>query len=273
MTFFDNFKSSRLIAAHRGYRSKRPENTLSAFRASIGHCHFIELDLQMSNDYIPVVIHDSSLERTSNAKVKRHQFNLHSLKVSDWTLLQLKTLDFGAWFLDTDPFATLYNKKVAPEEVMRELPQTIMTLEEVLLHPALCKIPINIEIKDHKGRKQSKNVAETVIEVVNRTNSINRVLISSFNHDYLVIVKSFAPKISTAALAENSHPDELVDYLRSIEVAAYHPADEIVDRDIIRRLRAAGIGVNVYTVNCKERQNALFAMGATAVFTDYPELA
>lgn len=273
MTFFDNFISFQLIAAHRGYRSKRPENTLSAFRASIGHCHFIELDIQMSKDYVPMVIHDPSLERTSNAKAKRHQFTLPSLNVCDWNLLQLKTLDVGAWFLDTDPFATIYNKKVDPDELIHELPQTILTLEEVLLHPALRKIPINIEIKDHKGKKQGKNAAEAVIEVVNRTNAANRVLISSFNHEYLVIVKTFAPMISTAALVGGSHPDDLVGYLRSLDVAAYHPADDITDAELIRRLRAAGIGINVYTVNSKARQKALFAMGATAVFTDFPELS
>lgn len=272
MTFFDNFKSFQLIAAHRGYRSKRPENTFSAFRASVDHCHFIELDIQMSKDDVPMVIHDPSLARTSDAKARCHQFNLRSLNVRDWTLLQLKALDVGTWFLDTDPFAAIHNKEVDPDELIQELPQTIMTLEEVLLHPGLHKIPVNIEIKDHKGRHQNKNVPEAVIEIVKRTHSTNRVLISSFNHDYLVVVKTFAPMISTAALVGRSHPDDLVGYLQSLDVAAYHPADDITDAELIRRLRAAGIGVNVYTVNSQERQKALFAMGATAVFTDYPEL-
>ena len=272
MTFFDNFASFHLIAAHRGYRAIRPENTLSAFRASIGHCHFIEMDVQLSKDCVPVVIHDATLDRTSNAGTKRHQFNLHSLNVCDWTLLQLKSLDVGGWFLDVDPFATIYNKKVDPHELMRELPQTMMTLEEVLVHPALRKVPVNIEIKDQKCKKQGQRAAEAVVEVVTRTKSMQKVLVSSFNHDYLVIVKTFMPSISTAALVEKSHPDDLVDYLLSLKVAAYHPADHMVDADLIRRLRAAGIGVNVYTVNSRERRQALFDMGATAVFTDYPEL-
>jgi glycerophosphoryl diester phosphodiesterase len=272
MTFFDNFKSFQLIAAHRGYRSKRPENTLAAFRASIGHCHFIEIDIQMSKDFVPMVIHDPSLERTSNAKAKRCQFDLQSLNVCDWTLLQLKTLDVGSWFLDTDPFATISHKEVDPRRLMHELPQTIMTLEEVLLHPALRKTPVNIEIKDHKGKRQSKKVTETVVEVVRKTNSTNRVLISSFNHDYLVIVKTVAPTISTAALVARSHPVDLVGYLRSLGVAAYHPSDDMTDAELVRLLRSGGIGINVYTVNSRERQKELFAMGATAVFTDYPEL-
>jgi glycerophosphoryl diester phosphodiesterase len=273
MTFFDNFNEFNLVAAHRGNRALRPENTFSAFRASIGHCHFIELDVQMSKDLVPMVIHDPTLERTSNAKAQYRQLGLRSLNVSEWTLPQLKTLDMGSWFLETDPFSTIHNKKISPEQIIRELPQTIMTLEEVLLHPALRKIPINVELKDHKGKKQNSQVTEIVLETVARTGSENRVLLSSFNHDYLVIAKTFAPRVSLAALQSHFHPPDVVQYLRSLGVAAYHPADEITDVELIRSLRAAGIGVNVYTVNSKERQKTLFAMGATAIFTDYPELS
>ncbi|MFH0782745.1 MAG: glycerophosphodiester phosphodiesterase family protein [Pseudomonadota bacterium] len=273
MTFFDKFKSIQLIAAHRGYRSKRPENTLSAFHASLGHCHFIELDVQMSKDYVPVVIHDPTLERTSNARSLRQYLGMKSLRVSDWTLLQLKTLDIGSWFLAADPFATIADGKIAPEEILGNLPQKIMTLEEVLFHPTLQKMPINIEIKDHKGKKQHSLVAETVVDAVKKSGSIDRVLISSFNHDYLVIAKSFAPKISLGVLQDHYHPPDIIEYIRSIGASAYHPSDTIVDAQLIRQLRAAGIGVNVYTVNSKARQKELFAMGATAVFTDFPEIS
>lgn len=273
MTFFDQFKSIQLIAAHRGYRSKRPENTLSAFRASLGHCHFIELDIQMSKDFVPVVFHDSTLERTSNAGSQRQLLGINSLRVSDWTLPQLKTLDVGSWFLTADPFATIADGTIAAEDIRRDLPQKIITLEEVLSHPALQKIPINIEIKDHKGKKQHSLVAETVVDTVKKTGSTDRVLISSFNHDYLVIAKTFAPKISLGVLQDHHHPPDIIEYIRAIGASAYHPSDTIVNEQLIRRLRAAGIGVNVYTVNSKERQKELFAMGATAVFTDFPEIS
>lgn len=272
MTFFDNFNSTHLIAAHRGYRSKRPENTLSAFNASNGYCHFIELDVQMSKDFVPVVIHDPTLGRTSDAKNRRKELGIHSLNVSDWTLPQLQTLDMGSWFLEADPFATIARDEVSREDIRRTLPQRIMTLEEVLTHPAIQKLPVNVEIKDHKGKKQHQQVTEIVIGIIKQTNSVKRVLISSFNHDYLVIAKTFAPKISLGALQDGSNPPDIIDYLRSLGAAAYHPSDAIVEPELVRHLRAAGIGVNVYTVNSKERQKALFAMGATAVFTDYPEL-
>jgi glycerophosphoryl diester phosphodiesterase len=272
MTFFDNFKSFQLIAAHRGYRAIYPENTCSAFYASIGHCHFIELDIQMSKDFVPVVIHDPTLERTSNAKALHEQMGIKSLKVSDWTLPQLKSLDVGSWFLAADPFATIADGKISPEKLRKTLPQEIMTLEEVLLHPALQKLPINVEIKDHRGKKQHKQVTEIVVDVVKKTGCVDRVLLSSFNHDYLVIAKTFAPKISLGVLQDYAHAPDLIEYLRALGAAAYHPSAAIIDARLIRELRAAGIGVNVYTVNSRERQKELFNMGATAVFTDFPEL-
>lgn len=272
MTFFDNFQSFRLIAAHRGYRAHHPENTLSAFKASVGRCHFIELDIQMSKDFVPVVFHDLSLKRTSNAEEKCEQLGLQSLNVNDWTLSQLRTLDIGSWFLDTDPFGTVLRKEISPVELLKEMPQTVMTLEEVLLHPSLRKIPLNIEIKDHRGKEQNKKVTESVLEVIQKTKSSTRVLISSFNHDYLVIAKNCNPTISTAALQNRSHPRNLVDYLKSLGVAAYHPADDITDPSLIKTLRAAGLGINVYTVNSTKRQQELFTIGATGVFTDFPKL-
>lgn len=272
MTFFDNFPTFRLIAAHRGFRAHHPENTLSAFKASVGRCHFIELDIQMSKDFVPVVFHDPTLERTSNAEEMQQHFGLQSLNVNEWPLSQLKALDIGSWFIHTDPFKTIEKKEMSPVELTKEMPQRMMTLEEVLCHPSLRKIPINIEIKDHRGKKQNNQVTESVMHVVEKTKSNPRVLISSFNHDYLVIAKDCAPTISTAALQHRSHPKNLVEYLKSLGVAAYHPADDITDSSLIKKLRAAGLGVNVYTVNSTKRQQELFAMGATAVFTDFPML-
>ncbi len=272
MTFFDNFSDVHLIAAHRGFRAFYPENTLSAFKASVGRCHFIELDIQMSKDLVPVVMHDSTLDRTSNARDQGGQLGLQSLNVSDWTLSQLKTLDIGSWFLRTDPFGTLQRQETTAERLTKEFPQRILTLEEVLQHPALRRIPFNVEIKDHRGKQQNKQVTEYVLDVIGRTNSAARVLISSFNHDYLIIAKDIAPSISTAVLQHRSHPRNLVEYLKSLRVAAYHPSDDITDASLIKRLRAAGLGVNVYTVNSAKRQQELFAMGATAVITDFPYL-
>lgn len=272
MTFFDNFSSFNLIAAHRGFRGCYPENTLCAFKASLGRCHFIELDVQLSKDMIPMVIHDPKLDRTSNARVVSEQLGVRSLRVNKWTREQLKKLDIGSWFLEKDPFGTIAQGLASKDSLQQMMPQRILTLEELLTRDTLLNIPFNVEIKDHTDKNQSKAVTEIVLRVIQKCRAEHRVLISSFNHDYLVIAKSLMPSISTGALQEGNHPADLIDYLRLLQVAAYHPDDLITDEQLIKTVRASGIGVNVFTVNDAARQKELFSMGATAVFTDFPDV-
>lgn len=273
MTFFDNFHSSQLIAAHRGCRAYYPENTISAFNACVGMCHFIELDVRISRDHTPVVFHDATLERTSDALAKRVEFGLQSTLVRDWDLIQLKSLDVGSWFFETDPFGTVKEKQTAEHTGSGKYSQSILTLEEVLSAKSLGQIPINVEIKDHQGWEYNQKVTECILQVIRKTQSEHRVLLSSFNHDYLVIAKSIIPEITTAALQDINHPPAIIEYLKSLGVAAYHPSVSITSCDLVRQLRAAGFGVNVYTVNNKTRQRELFDYGVTAIFTDYPEIS
>ncbi|MGB5231459.1 MAG: glycerophosphodiester phosphodiesterase family protein, partial [Desulfoprunum sp.] len=107
MTFFDRFSDVHLVGAHRGFRACRPENTLSAFTASVGRCHFIETDVQICRDGIPVVFHDPTLKRTTNAAFIANKLGIKSLRLSTWDLSRLKQLDIGSWFLAADPFGTL----------------------------------------------------------------------------------------------------------------------------------------------------------------------
>ena len=272
MTFFDNFTTDQLVVAHRGFRSHYPENTLAAFIASINRCNFIELDIQLSKDKVPMVIHDPTLDRTSDCKTNSNRSVVGSPKVNEWTVSQLKTLDMGSWFIEDDPFETIADKTISVKELNSQLPQIILTLEEVLQHPELKNIPINVEIKDHAGSPHDRIVAARVVEIIQNTSSEQRVLLSSFNHDYLVTSHAICPSISTAVLQKISHHIDIINHLTTIGVAAYHPYDKITDKEIIQHLRAAGFWVNVFTVNDKKRQDYLFGAGATGVITDFPEL-
>ncbi len=272
MTFFDRFTAPHLIGAHRGFRALRPENTLMAFTASLGRCHFIEIDVQLTRDGVPVVIHDRTLKRTTDAPFLSKRLGLTSLKVSSWDLVQLKELDVGSWFLETDPFATLASGLISLGDLQPQMPQRIMTLTEILVWALRHKIPVNVEIKDQKGTKYDRNVVTMVLDVIQATGTAAMVLVSSFNHDYLFQCKALAPHLSVAVLQGEPHPPELIRYLQAIGASAYHPADAITDTALIRMLRPAGFGINVYTVNDRERRRQLFADGATAVITDFPEL-
>lgn len=263
MLFRQLLNQTGIIGAHRGYRAHYPENTLCAFAASIGRCHFIELDIQMSRDGIPVIIHDDRLDRTSDVQTIAAALGYDSSRVDHWDLADLRRLDLGSWFA----------AKGVTEQALASWPcQRIMTLSELLLWAQSKEICVNIEIKDHRHSPHHHQVAAAVVAAIDSTASYESVLISSFYHPYLQQCKALNPALLTGALQEDYHPADLVAYLQRLGAEAYHPCQSITDAALLSTLRAAGIAVNVYTVNDAERRRQLFADGATAIITDYPVL-
>jgi len=269
--FFDRLAPGPLIIAHRGFRACFPENTLAAFGASLGRCGMIELDVRLSRDGVAVVVHDRLLTRISNAAQVAAGLGLTSLAVCDWRLDQLRRLDAGSWFLQADPFGTLTDGIADRGRLRTMLPQRIASLREVLAWAVFHRMPLNIELKDLENARLNEQLATAVVREVARARAGALVLLSSFNHSLLRFCRGLAPAIATAALQEGRHPSDLIDSLRSLGVCAYHPSDALADSAVIRAVRAAGLHVNVFTVNDPVRQRQLFAAGTTGIFTDFPD--
>ena len=248
MNFLELFNKSRLIGAHRGANTMRPENTLAAMKASLGRCDFIEIDVQLSSDGHCVIIHDDTLERTTNISEFDIYKNRKPYLVSDFTLDELKKLDYGSWF----------NKEYEP----------LLRLCDALEFVKRNNLHVNVEIKDMSGSFSDIDVVSHVIKDIQNLHVQNRVLISSFRHEYLLTCKKILPKIATAALVEIEHPSNLVEYLKSLHVDVYNMDDEIVDEAIVKLLREEGFFVNVYTVNDMLRADELFDMGVNGIFSD-----
>jgi len=249
MNFLELFKKTNLIAAHRGDCSQKPENTLSALGASIGKCDFIEIDVQLTKDLVPVIIHDDTLGRTSDvSKIERFKERT-PWRVSDFTLEELQSLDFGSWF----------NHKYEP----------ILTLKKALSFAKEQHLFLNVEIKDMSNTFADEIVVQIIIDMIKKTQAEHLVLLSSFYHHYLPICKKRSPEIPTAALKMYKHPSKLIDYLHTLQVDAYHPEDKITNQKTVASLREAGFFVNVFTVNKTKRQKKLFDWGVNAVFTDF----
>lgn len=246
MNFLELFKQNGLIAAHRGISSLYPENTMAAIRACIGQCDFIEIDVQLSKDFKLVIMHDDTLDRTTNIMQIKEFSSRKSHKVCDFTEDELKKLDYGRG----EPLPTLHD-----------------ALKFVKEH----KLYINVEIKDSHDDFDDEFVVDTVLKEINSLNVQNRVLLSSFRLEYLPLCKDKAPNIPTAALVEYEHPKNLLKYLTSLKVDAYNLDDELVDLKIIKKLRDAGFFVNVYTVDNKSRAKELFEIGVNGVFTNYSQ--
>jgi glycerophosphoryl diester phosphodiesterase len=267
MGFYAHFTSEHLIAAHRGWREIRPENTMPAFQAAVGHCDFIELDIRLSRDGAWIVCHDETLERTTDVE-RRFPGELRPRRVVDYTLNELCLLDAGSWFLQRDPFEALHSGKVWRETVEALLPIRLPTLEEVLDFSAESGMPLNIEIKD-MPTLTAKRVARRFLEALESyPRALPPLLVSSFNHRYLAELGRGDPSLPLAALVMDSHPPHLRDYLARLWVEAYHLDTALADTAPVTELDRSGIRCGVFTVNEPTRQESLFRQGYRSVFAD-----
>lgn len=228
------------IFAHRGVSGHYPENTGVAFyAASKLPIAGVELDVHLTLDGELVVIHDESIDRTSNG------FGY----VKDYTLQQLRAYDYGSWF--SDEFAS----------------EKIPTLGEVLDVFVGTNHLINIELKTDVFPYEG--IESLVIKEVSMHQMTERVIISSFNHESLQIVKQIAPYIETAALFEELLTD-FTTYTSQTSANAIHVKFSAAIRKSVRNALEEGAIIRVYTVNDIEYVKTLQQLGVHAIFTDDP---
>ncbi len=229
------------IFAHRGVSINYPENTLAAFQAAAKlPIAGVELDVHLTADKEVVVIHDETIDRTSNG----------SGYVKDFTLQQLRTFDFGSWF------SREFGDEVIP------------TLGEVLELFAGTNHRINIELKTDIIAYEG--IEALVLKEVAAQQMTERVIISSFNHESLQTVSKIAPYIESAAL----FAEVLVDfptYIALIPAKALHVSLPTSFRKSVKLALTEGATVRVYTVNEQRDARSLQQLGVQAIFTDDPE--
>lgn len=255
--------------AHRGARSLAPENTLAAARKALEvGADGWELDVAMSLDGELVVLHDDTLERTSNA---RQVFpDRRPWTVYDFSFAELRQLDFGSWFIEEDPFEQAAQGNIPAAEMEAFVGTPIPSLREALAFTKENHWWVNIEIKDASGTHADATIVEQVVALVEELGMQEQVLISSFNFDYLRRVKAVQPAIATGALTSKAISDPLA-LLRDLGAQALNPSLKVVQADQVSLLRQAGYGVNVWTVNEESDMRELIAMGVTGIFTDFPQ--
>ncbi len=269
--FFDRFSNGGLVCAHRGARSIAPENTRLAMELAYrSGSDLWETDVQLSGDGELVLIHDDSVVRTTNFS-HLAEFSGQSPKVTDLTGDELNKLDAGSWFLAEDPFGTVA-AGIVPETRFRQIrAQRIPRLEEILGFCRDHRFPLNLEIKDQSGTAADGQIVGKVLDCLKKAEMEGLALISSFNHDYLRQVKGINPAVALAALVEDEHPAAILDYLRQLDVDAYHPDCLITPPEQVKELVASGVRVNLWTVNDPALAQEYRAAGATFICTDWPQ--
>lgn len=235
--FVKSSKRDILVIAHRGASSDCPENTIPAFEKAIEiGADMIELDVQQTADNKIIVMHDETIDRTTNGSGKITELN------SDYIM----GLDAGSWF------NTKFNGTKVP------------FLDEVL-KIAKDKIIVDIEIK-------CSACAEEVLKIVENNQMEDKVIISSFNFDELKTFYAKNNKIRICPLVEevdlNYNKSQL--YQNFIPSAVIFKWDGRSDYKIIH---ADDIPVFTYTINDEESINLAADLGVEGIITDKPDLA
>ncbi|MGA9723467.1 MAG: glycerophosphodiester phosphodiesterase family protein [Candidatus Binatus sp.] len=230
-----------LNIAHRGASGTFPENTLSAFRAAIdAGAVMCELDVQLSRDGAVVVIHDETVDRTTDGKGK----------VAQLTLEELKRLDAGAKFKGTIKAGAL---KVA---------ERIPTLDEVFAVTS-GKCALNIELK-------AGGLEHQVAQIMQARNALSDSIVSSFNWGYLKNIQQLNFNIRIGLLAEEK-PVDLMKSAAVMRAHAINPRWDMVTADLCNAAHEHGLKVYTWTVDADARMRALVECGVDGIMTNYPE--
>lgn len=227
----------REVIAHRGASGTAPENTLAAFRlaASLGAA-MIELDVQLSRDREVVVVHDDTVERTTDGRGR----------VSDLDLAALKTLDAGSWF----------GARFAGER--------IPTLAEVL---ATVSLPINVELKRGGGDA----LVDRVLDTVRHAGAMDRVVFSSFEDEALSRLRRRDGDLALAVLRSAGTIGQALRAAERVSATALHLRNTRGWLRSIRNTPEIGPAVRIWTVNSQAEWEEFEAAGAVGMFTDHPE--
>ena len=225
------------VIAHRGASGTAPENTLPAFRRAeeLG-ADMIELDVQLTRDGHPVVIHDRTLDRTTSGRgaVRRR------------TLKEISGLDAGAWF----------GRAFADTRVP--------TLDQVF---ATVAIPINVELKAAGDDRLERRVLDTVT----RAGALERVIFSSFDAASLARLRALSGDADLAVLWAGRSVARAIALAGRVGARSLHLRTSRGVTSAIAAGHAAGLAVRVWTVNAPAEFARLTDAGADGVFTDYPE--
>ncbi|AYA74366.1 glycerophosphodiester phosphodiesterase [Bacillus sp. Y1] len=231
--------------AHRGATAYAPENTIAAFDLAVDmKADYIEIDVQRSKDGELVLIHDTTVDRTTDG----------TGKVGELTFEQLRSLDAGSW---------------KGEQYEGE---PIPTFEEIL-DRYRGKVGILIELKApelYPGIE--KQVAEALKERNLDKPQNEKIIIQSFNFESMKMTNELLPLVPIGVLTSNrahTTPEALQEF--STYADWFNPSYGIVTEELVNQVHSLGMKIGSWTVRSQEAADFLFEMKVDAIITDYPD--
>jgi glycerophosphoryl diester phosphodiesterase len=253
--FADAAARGPLVIAHRGGAGLWPENTLHAFeRAHAIGADMLELDVRSSADGELVVMHDATVERTTDGVGP----------VASKTVAELKRLDAGhRWTSDggrTFPF--------------RGRGLTVPTLREVFT-----KLPaarFNIEPKD-----ESAQTVERLCRLVRENGMAERVVVGSFRQGLIEEFRRACPEVATAAgpveagkflaLYQSGLAASFSPAMQALQIPEYAGGVRVVTKEFVAAARGHNLQVHAWTINDEAAMRRLVEAGVDGIMTDYPD--
>ena len=228
------------LVAHRGGGKLAPENTLAAIRLghSLGY-RSVEFDVKLSRDGVAILLHDATLERTTNGKGDAGS--------CEWELLA--ELDAGGW-----------HSEAFKGEPLARFDAAAKLLKSLGMNA-------NIEIKPSPGRDEETGALVAALTAEFWKGAKTPPLLSSFSYVALESAQRMAPELPRGWLTpEVKEVDWLA--LERLEAVSLHTNHQKLVRDHVARLHDLGVRAMVYTVNDVERAEELFSWGVDGMFTD-----
>ncbi len=240
---------STLVIAHRGDSAHAPENTLAAFRAALdAGADMVEFDVGLTRDLVPVVLHDATLDRTTDGRGK----------LAAWFLEDIARLDAGSWF--------------GPRFAGEPIP----TLEQALDLLA-GRAEVNIEVKPEVLEQVSpEQAAALVLGPVRQRGLLGYALFSSFAPAVLDALRAAEPAARVGVLADRGYPlPAIAARLRELGAASYNPDERDLTPDLAAAVHAAGALLLPWARrgrNTAETMRRALELGADGFFADDPAL-
>lgn len=245
-----------LLGAHRGGAAVCPENTLTAFTNTAHRWKdiLLETDARLTADGAVVLIHDATVDRTTDG----------TGKVAEKTLAELRKLDAGYRFSPDGGTTFPYRGKGV----------TVPTLAEVLA--ALPDSRFEIELKPEK------EIAEATVRVIREAQAGDRVLLASFDPQEMRQARRLTPR--AASCYELIGGMVMLGRLRDGTWNDYTPSDDVLSvsvemmreykltQDEIRATQAKGIRFQVHTINDRDEMRAMLDLGVDSILTDRPDI-
>lgn len=232
-----------LVIGHRGAAGSAPENTLAGFRAAAAAgVRWVEFDVRLSADGRVVLLHDDTVDRTTDGHGEARSMSF----------AELRRLDAGAWF------GAAFRGERVPS-----LDETIALLGELALGAV-------VELKPAKGQEAATAEAAMALLTERWPDHVPAPIVSSFAPAALAAACVAAPALQRALLVD-AVPDDWRERLAALGCSMLHADHRQLDRALVRAAAAAGVPVFAYTVNDPARAEILAGWGVAGLFSDHPE--